>query len=111
MTLAATHGFDVVFSPVAPVAAFPAEWHGPTNDPGTAMAHIGYTAPYNFSEQPAATVNAGSTRDGRPIGLQLAGRRFGDVGVVADLPLVRIGPAGRSPPDLAGLIPPRAVIS
>ena len=82
VTLAATHGFDVVLSPVAPVAAFPAEWHGPTNDPGTAMAHIGYTAPYNFSEQPAATVNAGSTRDGRPIGVQLAGRRFGDVALL-----------------------------
>jgi aspartyl-tRNA(Asn)/glutamyl-tRNA(Gln) amidotransferase subunit A len=82
VTLAATHGFDVVLSPVAPVAAFPAEWHGPTNDPGTAMAHIAYTAPYNFSEQPAATVNAGSTGDGRPIGVQFAGRRFGDVALL-----------------------------
>ncbi len=37
------------------------------------------TVPYNFSEQPAATVNAGFTPDGRPVGVQLAGRRFGDV--------------------------------
>ena len=79
VTLRATHGFDVMVSPVAPVAAFPAEWHGPTNDPDTAMAHIAYTVPYNFSEQPAARVNAGFTADGRPVGVQLAGRRFGDV--------------------------------
>lgn len=78
-TVTATHGVDVVLSPVAPVAAFPAEQHGPTDDPATALDHIAYTAPYNFSEQPAATVNAGFTADGRPIGLQLAGRRFADV--------------------------------
>lgn len=78
-TIFATRGYDVVLSPVAPVAAFPAHWHGPTNDPATALDHIAYTAPYNFSEQPAATVNAGFTGDGRPVGLQLAGRRFDDV--------------------------------
>jgi len=82
VTLAATRGFDLVVSPVAPVAAFPAHWAGPTNDPATAMAHIAYTAPYNFSEQPAATVNAGFTPDGRPIGVQLAGPRFGDVSLL-----------------------------
>lgn len=77
-TVAATRAFDVVLSPVAPVAAFPAH-DTPTNDPATAMDHIAYTAPYNFSEQPAASVNAGFTLDGRPVGLQLAGRRFDDV--------------------------------
>jgi aspartyl-tRNA(Asn)/glutamyl-tRNA(Gln) amidotransferase subunit A len=78
-TVLATEPFDVVLSPVAPVAAYAAEDCSPTNDPAHAMAHIGYTAPYNFSEQPAATVNAGFTADGRPVGLQLAARRFDDV--------------------------------
>ncbi len=78
-TVSATLPYDVVLSPVAPVAAFPASWHSPTNDPATALDHIAYTAPYNFSEQPAATVNAGFTSDGRPVGLQLAARRFDDV--------------------------------
>ncbi|WP_407727605.1 amidase (plasmid) [Rhodococcoides fascians] len=78
-TIQATRLYDVVLSPVAPVAAFPAHWHGPTNDPDTALDHIAYTAPYNFSGQPAATVNAGFTSDGRPVGVQLAGRRFDDV--------------------------------
>ncbi len=79
IAIQATQPYDVVLSPVAPVAAFPAEWPMPTNDPATSLAHIAYTAPYNFSEQPAATVNAGFTADGRPVGLQLAGQRFDDV--------------------------------
>lgn len=78
-TITGTASHDVVLSPVAPVAAFPAHWHGPTNDPATALDHIAYTAPYNFSEQPAATVNAGFTDDGRPVGVQLAARRYDDV--------------------------------
>jgi aspartyl-tRNA(Asn)/glutamyl-tRNA(Gln) amidotransferase subunit A len=85
ITLRSTRPFDVVLSPVAPVATFPAPWHGPTDDPDSALAHIAYTVPYNFSEQPAATLNAGFTADGRPIGVQLAGRRF------ADVELLRVG--------------------
>ncbi|MEQ3552944.1 amidase [Pseudonocardia nematodicida] len=81
-TAAATRPYDVVLSPVAPVAAFPAEQHGPTDDPVTALDHIAFTAPYNVSDQPAATVNAGFTADGRPVGVQLAGRRFADVDVL-----------------------------
>lgn len=77
-TAAATRPHDVVLSPVAGVAAFGAEQHGPTDDPSTALDHIAFTAPYNVSDQPAATVNAGWTTDGRPVGLQLAGHRFAD---------------------------------
>ena len=50
----------------------------PSTDPGKGMWHIGFTAPYNMSGQPAATVNAGFTPDGRPIGVQISGRRFDD---------------------------------
>ncbi|MES2532685.1 MAG: amidase, partial [Pseudomonadota bacterium] len=32
--------------------------------------------------QPAISVNAGYTSDGLPIGLQIAGRRFDDLGVL-----------------------------
>ena len=73
-TVAATAGFDVVLSPVAPMAAFPAEQPMPDPDPDRTMSHIGFTVPYNMSGQPAATVNCGFTADGRPIGLQLAGQ-------------------------------------
>jgi aspartyl-tRNA(Asn)/glutamyl-tRNA(Gln) amidotransferase subunit A len=81
-TVAATQRHDVVLSPVAPVAAFPAEQPMPFLGEGETMAHIGFTAPYNMSGQPAATVNAGWTGDGRAVGIQLAGRRFDDVGVL-----------------------------
>ena len=81
-TVAATERFDVVLSPVAPVAAFPAEWPMPFGDVDEGMDHIGFTVPYNMSGQPAATTNCGFTTDGRTIGLQVSGRRFDDVGVL-----------------------------
>lgn len=81
--VAATEPYDLVLSPVAPVAAFPAEWPMPFNDPDQPMGHISFTVPYNMSEQPAASVNAGYTADGRTVGLQIAGRRFDDAGVLA----------------------------
>jgi aspartyl-tRNA(Asn)/glutamyl-tRNA(Gln) amidotransferase subunit A len=81
-TVTATEAFDFVLSPVAPVAAFPAEWPMPWGETDEGMAHIGFTAPYNMSGQPAASVNCGFTSDGRTIGLQVSGRRFDDVGVL-----------------------------
>jgi aspartyl-tRNA(Asn)/glutamyl-tRNA(Gln) amidotransferase subunit A len=35
-----------------------------------------------MSDQPSASVNAGFTASGLPIGLQITGRRFDDVGVL-----------------------------
>ncbi|KNX35972.1 amidase [Luteipulveratus halotolerans] len=81
-TVDATLGCDIVLSPVAPMAAFPAERPMPWGEDDQGMAHIGFTAPFNMSGQPAATVNAGFTEDGRTIGVQLAGRRFDDAGVL-----------------------------
>ncbi|AXG13081.1 amidase [Intrasporangium calvum] len=82
VTARATEPFDLVLSPVAPVAAFPAEWPMPWGDSDEGMAHIGFTAPYNLSGQPAASVNCGFLIDGRAVGLQVSGRRFDDVGVL-----------------------------
>lgn len=81
-TVAATTPYDLVLSPVAPVAAYPAEQPMPFLETGKGMWHIGFAAPYNMSGQPAATVNCGFTKDGRPIGVQVAGRRFDDLGVL-----------------------------
>lgn len=81
-TAAACRPFDLVLSPVSPVPPFPADWAGPTNDPARAMEHIGFTLPFNMSEQPAASIDAGRTRAGLPIGLQIAGPRHADLAVL-----------------------------
>ncbi|RYF44088.1 MAG: amidase, partial [Comamonadaceae bacterium] len=78
----ACSGFDYVLSPTSPVPAFPAELPSPTNDPLRPLEHIGFTVPYNMSEQPAASINCGYTSGGLPIGLQIAGQRFDDLGVL-----------------------------
>jgi aspartyl-tRNA(Asn)/glutamyl-tRNA(Gln) amidotransferase subunit A len=80
--VAACRPFDFVLSPTAPMPAFAAELPCPTNDPAQPFEHIAFTLPYNMSEQPAASVNCGSTADGLPIGLQIIGRRFDDLGVL-----------------------------
>ena len=74
--------FDYVLSPTSPIAAFAAELPSPTNDPLHPLEHIGFTVPYNMSEQPAASINCGYTDSGLPIGLQIAGQRFDDLGVL-----------------------------
>lgn len=80
--VAAFQGLDFVLSPTAPVPSFPAEWPGPTNNVERPLDHIGFTVPYNMSEQPAVSVNCGWTKSGLPIGLQIAGHRFDDLGVL-----------------------------
>ena len=75
-------GYDFVLSPTSPVVAFAAELPSPTNDPLRPLEHIGFTVPYNMSEQPAASINCGYTTQGLPIGLQIAGQRFDDLGVL-----------------------------
>ncbi len=80
--VAATVGFDFVLSPVSPNMPAPAEHASPTNDPLRSLEHIGFTVPYNMSEQPAASINCGYSAEGLPIGLQIIGRRFDDLGVL-----------------------------
>ncbi|NSZ18901.1 amidase [Agrobacterium vitis] len=73
---------DAVLSPVNPVVSYPAEWASPTNDPQKPFEHIGFTVPWNMSEQPAASINCGFSSSGMPIGLQIVGPRFADLTVL-----------------------------
>ncbi len=73
---------DFVLSPTAPCVAFPAEWASPVHDPERPFEHIGFTLPWNMSENPAASVNMTYDGAGLPIGVQIVGRRFDDVGVL-----------------------------
>jgi len=73
---------DYVISPVAPVVSFAAELASPINDPAKPFEHICYTVPWNMAENPAASINGGYDKNGFPIGVQIIGRRFDDIGVL-----------------------------
>jgi aspartyl-tRNA(Asn)/glutamyl-tRNA(Gln) amidotransferase subunit A len=75
-------GLDAVISPTNPIVSYPAEHASPTNDPARPFEHIAFTLPWNMSEQPAISINAGFSPDGMPIGLQIVGKRFDDLGVL-----------------------------
>jgi len=80
--VAATEPFDFLITPTSPITAYAAEEATPGDDPTRPFEHIGFTAPFNMSEQPAASICAGYDADGMPIGLQIVGHRFDDVGVL-----------------------------
>jgi aspartyl-tRNA(Asn)/glutamyl-tRNA(Gln) amidotransferase subunit A len=73
---------DFLLSPTAPVPAYDAEKCSPNHDPEKPFEHIAFTVPWNFSEQPAVSINCGFTASGLPIGLQIVGRRHDDHGVL-----------------------------
>jgi len=74
--------FDFLLSPTAPIVSYGATQHSPTDDPRRALEHIAFTVAYNMSEQPAASLNWSYHTDGMPIGVQIVGQRFDDLGVM-----------------------------
>lgn len=68
------------------------------------MGHIAFTAPYNMSGQPAATVNCGFTADGRPIGVQIAGRVGADQRVLSAAAWYEANRPESATPDWAELL-------
>jgi len=73
---------DYMLSPTAPIPAFAAERASPGDDPAHPFEHICFTVPWNFTEQPAVSINAAFTATGLPIGVQIIGRRCDDHGVL-----------------------------
>jgi aspartyl-tRNA(Asn)/glutamyl-tRNA(Gln) amidotransferase subunit A len=82
VAVAATAPFDVLLMPTAPITAYPAELASPSGDPQRPFPHIGFTVAFNMSGQPAISINGGFDAGGLPIGLQIVGRRFDDIGVL-----------------------------
>jgi Asp-tRNA(Asn)/Glu-tRNA(Gln) amidotransferase A subunit family amidase len=78
--VALTNAFDYVLSPILPVVNFPAEEVGP--DPSAPMSVAPYTILFNQTGQPAASVCCGFDERGLPIGMQIIGQRFDDLGVL-----------------------------
>jgi Asp-tRNA(Asn)/Glu-tRNA(Gln) amidotransferase A subunit family amidase len=81
-TVRACEPFDYVLTPASPVPAYAAEEPCPRSDLADPFGHVAFTAPFNHSEQPACSVACGVTADGLPIGLQIVGHRFDDLGVL-----------------------------
>jgi aspartyl-tRNA(Asn)/glutamyl-tRNA(Gln) amidotransferase subunit A len=99
--IAATQPYDFVLSPTSPILPYEAELPCPGNDPHNALPHIAFTVPYNMSEQPAASVNWTSSADGLPIGVQVIGRRFDDLGVLRLARLLeKVRPAQKAWPEV-----------
>jgi len=78
----ASQSFDFILSPTSPILPYEAELPAPGNDARDALPHIAFTVAYNMSEQPAASINWSYSADGLPIGVQVVGKRFDDLGVL-----------------------------
>jgi aspartyl-tRNA(Asn)/glutamyl-tRNA(Gln) amidotransferase subunit A len=77
--------WDLLLTPAVSVAAFPAEKlmpdHWPQHD-WDWLSWAEFSYPFNMSWNPAASVPCGFTAEGLPVGLQIVGRRFDDLGVL-----------------------------
>ena len=73
---------DFIISPTAPEPSYPAEWASPLNDPQRPFEHIAFTVSANMGGQPAVSINCGYSSGGLPIGLQIIGQSFDDIGVL-----------------------------
>jgi aspartyl-tRNA(Asn)/glutamyl-tRNA(Gln) amidotransferase subunit A len=80
--VAAIQGHDFLISPTSPITAYAVDEPAPGSNPARPFDHIVFTAPFNMSEQPSASVCAGYDEEGMPIGLQIVGPRFDDAGVL-----------------------------
>ena len=75
--------FDFLITPSVAISAFETEKVSPWPDDGMAwLSWTPFTPPFNLTQQPAASIPCGFTRAGLPVGLQIAGRMYDDIGVL-----------------------------
>jgi aspartyl-tRNA(Asn)/glutamyl-tRNA(Gln) amidotransferase subunit A len=77
--------YDLLLTPTVSVAAFEVGRLNPAHypqHPWDWFPWAGFSYPFNFTGQPAATVPAGFTSAGMPVGLQIVGPRLADLRVL-----------------------------
>jgi aspartyl-tRNA(Asn)/glutamyl-tRNA(Gln) amidotransferase subunit A len=78
--------YDLLVTPTLTVPPFPLHMQGPEKVEDRIVppfAWLSFTLPINMTGQPAASVPAGWTSDGLPVGLQIVGRHLADASVLA----------------------------
>ena len=74
--------FDLLLSPATPTAAFDVGLDTPPSLlDRNIVSWVYYTYPFNLTGQPAASIPAGFTREGLPVGLQMVGRINSEVDI------------------------------
>jgi aspartyl-tRNA(Asn)/glutamyl-tRNA(Gln) amidotransferase subunit A len=77
--------YDLLLTPTIAVPAFAQGIQGPETIDGKKAGPfqwIAFTFPFNLTGQPAASIPAGFTKDGLPVGLQIVGRHLDDATVL-----------------------------
>ena len=77
--------WDFLLTPAVSVAAFPADRLMPAHwpeHPWDWLSWAEFSYPFNMAWNPAASLPCGVTAEGLPVGLQIVGRRFDDLGVL-----------------------------
>jgi len=78
-------GYDLLLTPTVSSPAFPAGHFNPVEVGGIPAEEVNpspFTYPFNWTGQPAASVPAGFTAAGLPVGLQIVGRHLADAAVL-----------------------------
>lgn len=74
--------YDLLLSPATPTAAFDVGLDTPPSlTDRNIVSWVYYTYPFNLTGQPAASIPAGFTREGLPVGLQMVGRINSEVDI------------------------------
>ncbi len=75
--------FDFILTPTLATPAFDVDRIAPEGFEGDQwMGWTPFSYPFNLTQQPAASINCGMTKDGLPVGLQIVGRMHDDAGVL-----------------------------
>jgi aspartyl-tRNA(Asn)/glutamyl-tRNA(Gln) amidotransferase subunit A len=96
--------WDLLLTPAVSTTAFPADLLQPEHwpqHPWDGLSWAPFSYPFNWAGNPAVSVPCGFTPAGLPVGLQIAGPRFDDLGVLqASYAFEQARPwAGRRPPQ------------